>query len=120
MDGSCTLSFNKITTTRRIDFKAKNKNNIAMKVFHISAECYPVAKTGGLGDVVGALPKYQNLLGIQAAVIMPWYDKPFVRDHKFEKVYESEFKQGSQFYSFTVLKESTNVLGFRSEEHTSE
>ncbi len=83
-----------------------------MKVFHISAECYPVAKTGGLGDVVGALPKYQNLLGIQASVIMPWYDKPYVRDHEFEKVYESEFKQGSQFYSFTVLKENTHALGF--------
>jgi len=83
-----------------------------MKVFHISAECYPVAKTGGLGDVVGALPKYQTLLGIDAAVIMPWYDKPFVKENEFEKVYQSEFKQGSQFYSFTVLKEVKNLLGF--------
>ncbi len=30
-----------------------------MEIIHISAECYPVAKAGGLGDVVGALPKYQ-------------------------------------------------------------
>jgi glycogen synthase len=34
-----------------------------MEIIHISAECYPVAKAGGLGDVVGALPKYQNKLG---------------------------------------------------------
>ena len=27
-----------------------------MNVMHLSAECYPVAKVGGLGDVVGALP----------------------------------------------------------------
>ena len=31
-----------------------------MTIVHISAECYPAAKAGGLGDVVGALPKYQN------------------------------------------------------------
>jgi starch synthase len=24
-----------------------------MEIFHISAECYPVAKVGGLADVVG-------------------------------------------------------------------
>ena len=35
-------------------------------------ECYPVAKVGGLGDVVGALPKYLNRIeGIEASVVMP-------------------------------------------------
>jgi len=83
-----------------------------MKVYHISAECYPVAKTGGLGDVVGALPKYQNQAGIQASVIMPWYDKPFVQNHSWVRVYESEIRQGSQFFNYTILKEETGVLGF--------
>lgn len=83
-----------------------------MRVFHISAECYPVAKTGGLGDVVAALPKYQNILGLNTAVIMPWYDKPFVSANKFKKVYESEFKQGSQYYPFAVFKEENDLLGF--------
>lgn len=31
-----------------------------MKIIHVSAECYPIAKIGGLADVVGALPKYQQ------------------------------------------------------------
>ena len=42
-----------------------------MEIIHFSAECYPVAKVGGLGDVVGALPKYQNKLGHVAKVVMP-------------------------------------------------
>jgi glycogen synthase len=32
-----------------------------------------MAKAGGLGDVVGALPKYQNELGHFAKVLMPMY-----------------------------------------------
>ncbi|SPW31605.1 glycogen synthase [Elizabethkingia miricola] len=34
-----------------------------LDIYHISMECYPVAKVGGLADVVGALPKYQNMMG---------------------------------------------------------
>jgi len=34
-----------------------------MEIIHLSFECYPVAKAGGLGDVVGALPKYQTKMG---------------------------------------------------------
>ena len=52
-------------------------------------ECYPVAKVGGLADVVGALPKYLNKIdGVEAAVIMPWYNKPFVHEHSFETVFD--------------------------------
>jgi glycogen synthase len=48
-----------------------------MTIYHLSTECYPIAKVGGLADVVGALPKYQNKIkGIEAKVVMPWYNKP--------------------------------------------
>jgi len=52
-----------------------------MKIFHLAMECYPVAKVGGLADVVGALPKYQNKMGQDASVIMPWYDKAYFYEH---------------------------------------
>ena len=39
-----------------------------MVIVHVSAECYPMAKAGGLGDVVGALPKYQKKQGDEAMV----------------------------------------------------
>ena len=49
-----------------------------MEIIHFSAECYPVAKVGGLGDVVGALPTYQNRLGHVAKVVMPAYNTKFL------------------------------------------
>ena len=83
-----------------------------MTVFHLSAECYPVAKVGGLGDVVGALPKYLVNLGVDAKVILPFYDKKFTQTHQFETVYEGQSNLGNQAFNFEVLKEKTDVLGF--------
>jgi starch synthase len=83
-----------------------------MKIFHLSAECYPVAKVGGLADVVGALPKYQNLAGLQAAVVMPYYDRKFTRENEFEVVFNAATLLGNKRYYFEILKEKTNKLGF--------
>jgi starch synthase len=41
-----------------------------MEIIHVAAECYPVAKAGGLGDVVGSLPKYQQTLGKRSMGMM--------------------------------------------------
>jgi starch synthase len=40
-------------------------------VLHVAAEMYPLLKTGGLADVVGALPPAQTQLGMDARVILP-------------------------------------------------
>lgn len=89
-------------------------NNLSkkMKVFHISVECFPVAKVGGLADVVGALPKYQNKLGLDAKVVMPWYDKSFVQEHGFEVVFDGFIHQTHHMYQIMVMKEKHNVLGY--------
>lgn len=83
-----------------------------MKIVHISAECYPVEKVGGLADVVGALPKYQNQLGADSSVIMPFYDNAFTQKHNFESIYNSKINLGYVEHDFDVLKLSTEVLGF--------
>lgn len=83
-----------------------------MKIFHLSAECYPVAKVGGLGDVVGALPKYINQAGHQASVVMPFYDRKFTQENEFDIVFEASTKLGIKRYEFQILKEKTDKLGF--------
>ncbi|WP_242203262.1 glycogen synthase [Aestuariivivens insulae] len=83
-----------------------------MNIIHISAECYPVAKVGGLADVVGALPKYQNTAETSSQVIMPFYDVKFTKEHNFTPIFESELDLGEEQYQFRILKLSENVLDF--------
>jgi len=42
-------------------------------VLHVAAEMYPLLKTGGLADVVGALPPAQSQLGTDARVLLPGF-----------------------------------------------
>ncbi|HEX8146018.1 MAG TPA: glycogen/starch synthase, partial [Pyrinomonadaceae bacterium] len=45
-----------------------------MRVAFLSSEAVPFAKTGGLGDVAGALPKALVAEGVDACLIHPLYD----------------------------------------------
>ncbi len=44
-----------------------------MKVLSVASECVPFVKTGGLADVVGALPGALAPLGVEVRVLMPGY-----------------------------------------------
>jgi starch synthase len=83
-----------------------------MEIIHFSAECYPVAKVGGLGDVVGALPKYQNKLGHIAKVVMPAYNTKFFNENEFEVVYDGWVRLGYDNYPVRIFRERNNKLGF--------
>jgi starch synthase len=83
-----------------------------MNIIHISAECFPAAKAGGLADVVGALPKYQNLDGHNASVIMPHYYTKFRTENAFDEVYTGAARLGHTYYHFKVFKLINNPLGF--------
>jgi starch synthase len=45
----------------------------AVRILHATAEAHPFAKTGGLGDVLGALPAAQAAAGHDVLVVLPWY-----------------------------------------------
>lgn len=83
-----------------------------MEILHVSAECYPMAKAGGLADVVGALPKYQQDLGHFAKVVMPMHRTKFLYDNEWEVVHKGNFSMGQFNFDFTIIKERTNKLGF--------
>ena len=46
-----------------------------MKIVYLASEVAPFFKTGGLADVMGALPKKMQELGHEVSVMMPKYDK---------------------------------------------
>jgi starch synthase len=46
---------------------------VTVRVLHVAAELYPLLKTGGLADVVGALPPALKPLGADARVVMPGF-----------------------------------------------
>ena len=47
--------------------------NAQRKIAFVGSECYPFVKTGGLGDVMYALPRALTRQGASVRVIMPYY-----------------------------------------------
>jgi glycogen synthase len=45
-----------------------------MKILHVASEAVPFAKTGGLADVIGSLPKELKRQGLDVRVILPKYE----------------------------------------------
>jgi starch synthase len=83
-----------------------------MQIVHVSAECYPVAKVGGLGDVVGSLPKFLNELGHDASVVMPMYRSKYLYNHDWEVVHKASSNLGHWWFDYTVIKEKSDAQGF--------
>ncbi|NBU88843.1 MAG: glycogen synthase GlgA [Betaproteobacteria bacterium] len=44
-----------------------------MRVLHVAAEAFPAVKTGGLADVVSALPAAMSALGTESTLLLPGY-----------------------------------------------
>jgi starch synthase len=75
-----------------------------IKVLHISSECYPAAKAGGMGDVVGALPKYLPSQNVNASVIIPMYRTKWIVDADVRRIYIGNIKLGHEDVDFTVYE----------------
>jgi starch synthase len=65
-----------------------------------------------LGDVVGALPKYQCKAGHYAKVVMPMYRTKFLFENDWTVDFKGNTNMGDYFFEYTVLKETTGKLGF--------
>ena len=83
-----------------------------MKILHVSAECYPIAKVGGLADVVGALPKYQNTQAVVSEVIMPLYKNSFTKNNTFTSIHQGQIDLGGIQYPYEIKILQKNTLGF--------
>jgi len=83
-----------------------------IQVLHISAECYPAAKTGGLGDVVGSLPKYMTQAGVLSAAVIPKYDLKWINGREWVTVYSGAIRSDWRTIHFSVQQEKSNALGF--------
>lgn len=60
-----------------------------MKILMVASEAVPLVKTGGLGDVIGALPGRLAALGHDVRVILPFYSAIDVRRFPCEPVLDS-------------------------------
>jgi starch synthase len=52
------------------------------RILMVAGEAMPFIKTGGLADVLGALPAALRERGEQVAVVLPWYRKSVVEDSR--------------------------------------
>ena len=59
-----------------------------MKVLFVASEMTPLAKIGGLGDVIGSLPQALKRLGVDARVILPYYEAIHSQKIKARKLFE--------------------------------
>ncbi|MBK6667422.1 MAG: glycogen/starch synthase [Saprospiraceae bacterium] len=83
-----------------------------MKVIYTSAECFPVAKVGGLADVVGSLPKYLKKIGVEASVVIPAYEMPWFDGKLYKIVHQGSFHLGQEHLYFEVRYFIDDILGF--------
>ncbi|MFZ1705771.1 MAG: glycogen/starch synthase [Saprospiraceae bacterium] len=83
-----------------------------MKVLFASAECYPVAKVGGLADVVGSLPKYLQKSGVETHVVIPGYIMPWFENKLYKIVHYGHYNNANETVHFEVRYYIEDLLGF--------
>ncbi len=72
-----------------------------MRILFVATEAAPIAKVGGMGDVVGALPKVLKQMGHDVRIFMPYYG--FVPD-KMKVPSEPIWNGYAMFQNFSVYE----------------
>lgn len=81
-----------------------------MRVLFVASECVPLVKTGGLADVVGALPKALRALGVEPRVLLPGYPAVMKRVGADATVWSSENVFGQRVSVARAAVDGLDVL----------
>ena len=112
---------------KKQDEKPQNEKPIDVKpakpevrVLFAAFEASPFIKTGGLGDVAGALPRYLNDIGVETRLIMPLFST-IKEEYKKKMVKVSEFyvpfSWRNQYLGLYELKSGNTIIYFLDNEY---
>lgn len=76
-------------------------------------ECYPAAKTGGLADVVGSLPKYLNKLDFDVEVFIPKFGMKWFENKEYHYVHTADFYLHEENIRYGIAEVKGIELGFK-------
>ena len=84
-----------------------------MKIAMFASEVVPFAKTGGLADVAGALPKFLSRLGLDVKVFMPFYRETKKKNFPAQKVGDDlELEWAGKKERYSLWKRQEGTLSF--------
>lgn len=69
---------------------------MALKILAVTAEAFPLAKTGGLGDAVSGLCQAVEAFGPQVTVMLPAYRETMARVHNVRQLARLEGLSGGE------------------------
>lgn len=72
-----------------------------MRILFVAAEAAPLVKVGGMGDVVGALPKILRKMGHDVRILIPYYGKIA---HKLTVPEEPVWTGSAMFQDFEIFE----------------
>lgn len=109
-------STSKNTVTKSVDVQVKNsriKKTAGKKILFVASEAAPFIRTGGLGDVAGALPKALKELNYDVRVIIPLYDTIPNTYKSLMKNLGSTYTPLSWRYQYTGVYEQVAINGIK-------
>jgi starch synthase len=81
----------------------------SLRILMVSSECVPFAKTGGLGDMIGALPVFLKKPGHDVRVVIPMYS--FIDRKKYDinvVIQKMSVQMGNEHINCSVWKAILN------------